>query len=126
MLHRLKKKRFNLKIIDDYLPFILIFICVASARFIESDLIVFSIYILALFIYVWRRYDARMFVGAAIFLLVACAVLLVLGYEGYANEVAVWVYYFLVDGVIGLFIDYLREERSKSKISNRDIGGEKS
>ena len=89
-------------------------------------MIVFSIYILALLIYVWRRYDARMFIGAAILLLVACAVLLVMGYESYANEVAIWVYYFLVDGVIGLFIDYLREERGKSKISDRDIGEKKS
>jgi len=56
-----------------------------------------------------RRYDARMFVGTAIFLLLACTVLLVCGYEKFADKVAVWAYYFLVVGVIGLFIDYLEE-----------------
>ena len=112
---KLKIKLPNLKAIDEVLPYALIIVCVASARFIESELTVFLIYIAALAIYVWRGYDARMFVGTAIFLLLACAVLLASGYESYADRVAVWAYYFLVVGVIGLFIAYLREERRSEK-----------
>ena len=105
----------NLKSIDEVLPYALIIICVVSARFIESELIVFSIYIVSLVIYVWRRYNVKMFVGTAIFLLLVCAVLLASGYEKFADKVAVWVYYFLVIGVIGLFIDSLREGEDDEK-----------
>jgi len=105
----------NLKSIDEILPYALVVVCVVSARFIESELTVFLIYIVALAIYVWRKYDARMFVGAAILLLVGCAVLLSVGYESYADMVAVWAYYFLVIGVIGLLIDYLREGGDEKK-----------
>ena len=110
-LLKLKIKLPNLKAIDEVLPYALIIVCVASARFIESELTVFLIYITALALYVWRGYDARMFVGTAILLLLACAVLLAGGYENYADKVAVLTYYFLVIGVVGLFIAYLREER---------------
>ena len=101
----------NLKSIDEVLPYALIIICVASARFIESELIVFPIYIVSLVIYVWRRYDARIFIGAAIFSLLTCAILLIGGCEKTADRAAVWAYYFLVVGIIGLFIDYLRGGR---------------
>ena len=57
----------------------------------------------------------RMFIGTAIFLLLTCAILLAGRYEKIANEVAVWVYYFLVLGAIGLSIDYLRGEVSTEK-----------
>lgn len=109
LLRYFKEKLSDLKFLDKYLPFALIVICVVSARFIESELIVFLIYIVALAIYVCRRYDARIFVGTAMFLLVACAVILSLGYEHYANEVAIWAYYFLVIGVVGLLIDCLKK-----------------
>ena len=108
---KLKIKLPNLKAIDEVLPYALIILCVASARFIESELMIFLIYIIALAIYVWRRYDARMLVGTAILLLLACAVLLASGYEKFADKVAVWAYYFLVISVVDLFIAYLREER---------------
>jgi len=114
-LPKLKIRLPNLKFIDEILPFALLVLCILAARFIESELTVFLIYIAALIIYVWRRYDARMFVETAIFLLIACAVILASGYEKYANQVAVWAYYFLVVGVIGLFIDYLREGKNDKK-----------
>jgi len=114
-LLKLKIKLPNLKVIDEVLPYALIIVCVASARFIESELTVFLIYIASLAIYVWRGYDARMFVGTAIPLLLACAVLLASGYEKFADKVAVWAYYFLVIGVVGLFIAHLREQRKKKE-----------
>jgi len=40
-LPKLKIKLSNLKVIDDVLPYALIIICAASARFIESELTVF-------------------------------------------------------------------------------------
>ena len=115
MLSKLKIKRSSLEVIDKVLPYVLVVIRVASARFIESELIVFPIYIASLIIYVWRRYNVKMFVGTAIFLLLVCAVLLASGYEKFADKVAVWVYYFLVIGVIGLFIDSLREGEDDEK-----------
>jgi len=112
ILRMVREKLDDLKALDDYLPFALIAICVVSARFIESELMVILIYMGALAIYVWRKYDARMFVCAAMFLLLACGVLLAVGYEVYANIVAVWAYYFLVIGVIGLLIAHLREKKN--------------
>ena len=118
---KVKNKRSSLEVIDKVLPYVLVVICVASARFIESELIVFPIYIASLIVYVWRRYDAQIFVGAAIFSLLTCAILLIGGCEKTADRAAVWAYYFLVVGIIGLFVDYLRggendkEENSRVK-----------
>lgn len=97
------------KSIEEIIPFILIIVCVAAAKFIASEIFVFAVFIATLGIYAWRRYDSRMLVGTAIFLLVVCAVLLASGSEHYANDVAIWAYYFLVVGVFGLFIEYLRK-----------------
>jgi len=102
------------KSIEGTIPFILIIACVASARFIGSEVLVLAVFIATLAIYAWRRYDPRMLVGTALFLLVVCAALLASGSEHYANDVAIWAYYFLVIGVLGLFIEYLREGRHES------------
>ncbi|MFQ6126423.1 MAG: hypothetical protein ACE5OT_05245 [Candidatus Hadarchaeaceae archaeon] len=99
----------KLKSIDDFLPFILVIICVASARFLGSEVQVLAVFILTLAIFAWRRYDARILVGTALFFLVVCATLLATGSERYSNEVAIWMYYFLAVGILGLFIEYLRE-----------------
>jgi len=93
------------------IPLILVIICVASTRFIDSEAVVTLVFLAMLAIYVWRRYDSRIFVGTALFLLVLCAVLLAKGSESSANEVAIRSYYFLVVGVLGLFIEYLREKK---------------
>ena len=110
-MSKLKIKWSSLEVIDKVLPYVLVIICVASASFIGSELIVFPIYIVSLVIYVWRRYDARIFIGAAIFSLLTCAIFLIGGCEKTADRAAVWAYYFLVVGIIGLFIDYLRGGR---------------
>jgi hypothetical protein len=101
--------------IEEIIPFILIIICVAAAKFIASEIFVPAVFIITLAIYAWRKYDLRMLVGTALFLLGACVVLLAGGKEFYANEVAIWAYYFLVIGVLGLFIEYLREGRKHEK-----------
>ncbi len=101
----------KLTFIDEILPFALVIICVASARFMQSELTVFLVFVATLAVYVWRKYDDRIFVGMAIFLLLGCAVLLLSGAERYANEVAVWAYYFLVVGVFGALITNLRERK---------------
>ena len=95
--------------IDKFMPFVLIVACVAAAEFIDSEVLVLSVFILTLGIYTWRRYDSRMLVGTAIFLLVVCAVVLIEGDESFANDVIIWAYYFLIIGALGLFIGYLRE-----------------
>ena len=102
--------KLRLKAIDDLLPFVLIIVCVGCARFIRSELIVFSVFLATLAVYAWRKYDCRLLVAIAIILLVACAVLLAEGMESFANRVAIWAYYFLVIGVIGLLIEYVREK----------------
>lgn len=102
------------KSIEEIIPFILIIACVVAARFIGSEVLVLAVFIVTLGIYAWRRYDSRMLVGTAIFLLVICAALLASGSEHHANDVAIWAYYFLVVGVLGLFIEYLREKKHES------------
>ena len=94
--------------IEGMIPFILIIICVA-AGFIGSEILVLVVFIITLGVYVWRKYDSRMLVGTVAFLLVVCAGLLASGSKSLANNVAIWAYYFLVVGVLGLFIEYLRE-----------------
>ena len=98
------------KIARNKIPLTLVVACLAVAL-LNRDLITLLVFAAALGIYTWCRYDSRMFVGTAISLLVVCAVLLALGDEHHANQVAVWAYYSLATGVLGLLIEYIREER---------------
>jgi len=101
----------GLRSLEYYVRFVLIAVCVAAARFFESDVVVFSVFLATLVVYVVRGYDCRLLVGSFMVLLVFAAVFLALGNEFYANRVAVWAYYFLVVGVVGLFVEYVRESR---------------
>ncbi|MBE0447825.1 MAG: hypothetical protein IBX64_06955 [Actinobacteria bacterium] len=107
------------KSIEGIIAFILIIVCVVAARFIGSEILVLAVFIITLGIYAWRKYDSRMLVGAAIFLLVVCAALLASGSEHYANDVAIRAYYFLVVGVLGLFIEYLGGEGHEIELRKR-------
>jgi hypothetical protein len=78
------------KPIEELIPFILIAICVVAAGFICSEVLVLAVFIATLGMYAWRKYDSRMLVGTAIFLLVVSTILLASGSEHYANEVASW------------------------------------
>ena len=100
-----------LRSVEYYVRFVLIGVCVAAARFLESDLVVFAVFLVTLVVYVVRGYDCRLLVASFIVLLVFAAVFLALGNEFYANKVAVWAYYFLVIGVVGLVVEYVREGR---------------
>ncbi|MEM3734920.1 MAG: hypothetical protein QW158_08260 [Nitrososphaerales archaeon] len=92
-----------------YVPYVLIVLCVFNAKFLKSDVALFGVFLATLLVYVLRRYDSRLLVGMFMLLLVVCASLLALGYSSYANDVAVWAYYFLVIGVLGLLVEYVRE-----------------
>ncbi|MGC9203089.1 MAG: hypothetical protein ACP5HX_10535 [Thermoproteota archaeon] len=93
------------KSIEKIIPLVLILTCIVAAMF-SSDVLTLAVFIATLAVYAWRRYDSRMLVGTAILLLVVCAALLASGSEYYANEVAVWVYYFLVIGVSARYAIY--------------------
>jgi hypothetical protein len=95
----------------DLLPFVLIVVCIVVARFFESEVVVFSVFLATLVVYLVRGYDCRLLVVSFMVLLVFAAVFLALGNEFYANRVAVWAYYFLVIGVVGLVVEYVRESR---------------
>lgn len=99
---------FSIRYLDDFAPFALIVLCVASERFL-SPVLTLGVFIFTLAIYTLLRYDSRVLVGTAIFLLVICAALLAKESENLANDVAILAYYFLVIGVLGLFVEYLRE-----------------
>ena len=101
----------GLRSLEYYVRFVLIAACVAAGRFLESDLLVFAVFLVTLVVYVVRGYDCRLLVASFMVLLVFAAVLLVLGNGFYANRVAVWAYYFLVIGVVGLVVEYVREGR---------------
>jgi len=106
--------RSKLNLIDEVLPFALVIVCVALARFIKSELIVFFVFIGTLVVFVWRRYDAELLIEVALILLLGCAILLISGAERYANDVAIWAYYFLVIGVLGRLITDLIYKSSLS------------
>ncbi|MFQ6094682.1 MAG: hypothetical protein ACE5NN_00925, partial [Candidatus Bathyarchaeia archaeon] len=81
-----------------------------SARLVESELAAFSMFVVTVTIYAWRRYDARIMVGVAVLLLAGCAVMFMSGAESHANKVTVWAYNFVVTGVFGLLITDQREK----------------
>jgi len=87
----------------------LIIICVASAVFLSPvlKLVPFSF---TLIIYILLRYDSRFFLGTAIFIIILSALLLSTSDSTIANEAAIIAYYFLVIGVLGLLIEYLRKD----------------
>lgn len=98
----------SMRYLDGLASLALIVMCGASAIFLPPVL-TFGIYIFTLALYVLLRYDSRMFVGTAIFLLVVCAALPTFGSESQVNQVAIWAFCFLVVGVLGLLIERLRE-----------------
>jgi hypothetical protein len=104
-------RAFSWRSLEYYVRFVLIGVCVAAARFLESDLVVFCVFLATLVVYLVRGYDCRLLVGSFMVLLVFAAVFLALGNEYFANKVAVWAYYFLVIGVVGLVVEYVRESR---------------
>ena len=59
------------------------------------------------------KLDGRAPIAIALSLLVVSAVILAVGNEGLANNAAIVCYYFLVSGVVILFVEYLRGNKGK-------------
>ena len=70
---------------------------------------------LTLAMYILLKYDSRFFVGTTIFMLILSAAFFASGSSATANETAIIAYYFLVIGIIGLLIEYLKEGRKTSE-----------
>ena len=107
--------KLNLISVKDYAPFALAILCTASLRFMKQEYLVLSVFLVTLVVYVVRKYDSRILIGFAIILLMSTAVVLVMGLESHAENIAILAYYFLVIGVIAQFIEYLREGNEDSK-----------
>jgi uncharacterized membrane protein len=61
------------------------------------------------------KLDERYPIAVAIFLLILSAITLAQGFEERANLIAIYAYYFLVIGIILLFIDFLRNKEKYEK-----------
>jgi uncharacterized membrane protein len=61
------------------------------------------------------KLDERYPIAVAIFLLILSAITLAQGFEERANRIAIYAYYFLVIGIILLFIDFLRNKEKYEK-----------
>lgn len=110
-----------IRYLDKLEPFALIVLCVAFARFL-LPILTFGVFSFTLALYILLRYDSRLFIGTAIFMLILSAGFLLTGSSAGANEIAIIAYYFLVVGALGLLIEYLMERNETSKKN----GGEKS
>jgi septum site-determining protein MinD len=81
---------------------------------------IFLIYFIVMLI---NRIDSRYSIGAALILLLYTAVLLAQKKEDFANQVAIYAYYFLVGGVVLQLIEYIRE--GGEKVEEREEKPEK-
>lgn len=104
MTKRSELKEFAL----EELPYSIVFALLAITYFL-SGVIVIVAFLVGMAIYAIRKYDGRIPVGLALALLVASAFTLATGNEFFANQLATYCYYFLVMGVVLLFIEYLRD-----------------
>jgi len=96
--HELKAKIKNLT------PYVVSYAMLISFKTFGYAAIPLAIY------YYFKRYDSRILLGFAISLLIICS--FVLNYnEKFANELAIYSYYFLVLGVLGSIIEYLTEDK---------------
>ncbi|MBU5678845.1 MAG: hypothetical protein QXJ96_02975 [Candidatus Aenigmatarchaeota archaeon] len=76
----------------------------------------FSFFALLLYIpiSIKLKLDERIPIAFALFLLIISAIALAQGFEDRANLIAIYAYYFLVIGVILLFIDYMKSSHIRS------------
>ena len=108
-----KKKlelRFELK---KHLPYLIVTVAIMTSYYQNDDLLVFLSYIVLIPIFTILRFDGRIPIGYAILLLMVAAIILALGNEELANQVAIYVYWLLVVGVVCLTVEYIREERGR-------------
>jgi hypothetical protein len=111
---------FSIRYLDNLAPFALIVLCVVSAIFL-SPILILGVFGLTLALAIVLKYDSRIFVGTAIFMLILSAVFLASGNSAAADEITVIAYHFFVIGVLGLLIEYLKGGR---ETPNKNIGEE--
>ena len=105
------------KTVEKLFPLILVITCVAVGRLVDSLTIVISIFASTLIVYAVRRYNPKILVGIALFLLIVCAVELALMIKADAEQIAILAYYFLAIGVIGELIELMRRRNEKEQAS---------
>ncbi|MBA7655467.1 hypothetical protein ES703_63371 [subsurface metagenome] len=112
ILKFIKEKKLSLSI---YLLFFAFLIISIVLRNINPEIYPVSIFLMIL-IFVLSQYfnfEYRYLIGSALVMLIACPFLLIGGYEKLAEYFANYVYGFLVLGVVGYFLDNLREKVKK-------------
>ena len=72
-------------------------------------------------VYFYFKMDYRLYVGCAIVLLMACAYILTIEPESYANRIAIIAYYMLVLGTLGALLEYLRENETTNDSEDEAI-----
>lgn len=82
------------------------------SRAVSIDELAFFILLAYIPISLKLKLDERYPIAIALLLLILCAITLAQGFEDYANMIAVYTYYFLVIGVILLFIGHVRSSHS--------------
>ena len=96
------------------IPNLLVICSILVSHFIFhcEDLSTFIAFIVLVPIFAIFKFDGRIPVAYAILMLVFAAVVLgIYNDETLANIFAIYAYWLLVDGVVCLFIEYVREER---------------
>ncbi len=114
LLNYLREKRLGLSI---YLSLFILLIVSLVLRNIElkDNLYPVSIFLMSLIFILSQYFDFeyRYLIGSAIIMLIACPFLLIAKYETLAEYFANYAYGFLVLGVVGYFLDNLREKIKK-------------
>lgn len=80
-----------------------------------SDLLILlltGLWILSIFHF---KFKSKVSISLALGFLILCPFLLIFNKGIMAERVAIWVYMFLVVGVVQLFVEYLKEERKGAK-----------
>ena len=101
------------KTVEGFFSVILAIACGAVAKLAESQVLVLSVFMMTLVVYAVRRYNPKILVGIALFLLILCAVQLALMMKTDAEQIAILAYYFLAIGVIGELIEFMRRANGK-------------
>jgi len=112
LLKYMKERKLGLSIYISLFIFLTVSLVLRNTK---PDLYPVSIFLMSL-VFIFSQYfdfEYRYFIGFALVLLVTCPFLLIAKYETLAEYFANYVYGFLVLGIIGYFLDNLREKLKK-------------
>ena len=104
------------KIAKENVAFLISLACLFLFKFRLS----YAVIPLAIVFY-YKKFDSRIFVATAIILLVSSAYTLAFSNGNLANSLAIMAYYFLVLGVFGSFLEYLRECKSNNDAVDKGV-----